>query len=71
MRCFLLKAPVFEVVHPPRTGVFTLDYFRLALPLSANARDVNMIMLGEYVTSQPVRIDNPPRRLAPGHKAWL
>ena len=71
VRCFLLKSPVFEIVRPPRTGVLTLDYYRLALPLSANGCDVNMIMLGEYVTSLPLMIDTSPRRLAPGHKAWL
>jgi len=51
-RCLLSGRPVFEVVRPRHNRFFSFDYNRLSLPLSADGRAVNMILMGEYVASR-------------------
>jgi hypothetical protein len=71
VRCLLLKAPVFETVRPRRSETFSLDFHRLALPLSANGRDVTMILLGEYATAAHTRPDPLISGNLLSAKSWL
>ncbi|MEI6559287.1 MAG: PAS domain-containing protein [Rhodospirillaceae bacterium] len=69
-RCLMSGEPVFEVVQPRVKGVFSFDYARLSLPLAADSRTINMILMGEYVVSRLSEPAGRSQRSCVAAKVW-